>query len=124
MTSSKRHKGIKCPKCGGLGPYRFVEEISCYREVYGFDCEDEPGVLQIEGLYQTGEGYDDGENGRMQCHSVTFTPLDAAELADLQTFPADNWRWTFFVERDGVWGRTGECLHSFPLPDDLEINWR
>ena len=59
------HKGIVCPSClSSQGPYRLVEEIKCWRLVYGFGPA---GQLLVGSSYHTGDGYDDGENMRMQC---------------------------------------------------------
>ena len=51
---------LKCT-CG-REDFRYVEDIGCYREVDTLD----DGVLTVDGLYKT-EGYDDGENPRLQC---------------------------------------------------------
>ena len=58
-------KNITCPGCGAVNPrLRYLEDIVCYREVTGFNDEEE---LEIDGLYESGEGYDDGENARLTC---------------------------------------------------------
>lgn len=44
-----------CPKCGSKGPFRYLENIVCWRKVVGVN---EEGHLIVEGLYSTGEGYD------------------------------------------------------------------
>jgi hypothetical protein len=60
--NAKRTGEITCPECGYNG-VRYVEDISCYREVYSLA----DGVLEIDGLYKT-DGYDeDGQNPRLQC---------------------------------------------------------
>lgn len=60
--------GLRCPKCGNDlsegGKIRYVETIDCYRTILRV----ERGQLVIEGLYETGEGYDDGTDPRFQCH--------------------------------------------------------
>lgn len=71
---------IKCPHCGydGIdaatsnmpkhqvsGGFRYLEDITCYRQVGHVEDQD----LHIDGFYQTGEGYDDGENRRLECRA-------------------------------------------------------
>jgi hypothetical protein len=51
---------LKCT-CGH-DEFRYVEDIGCWREVTAIN----EGVLFVDGLYKT-EGYDDGENPRLQC---------------------------------------------------------
>jgi hypothetical protein len=66
---------LKCPHCGYDGssppwhreddePFLYLEDIVCYRRVL---LEGRQGVLNIHGLYHTGEGFDDGENARLMC---------------------------------------------------------
>jgi hypothetical protein len=54
-----------CPRCGNddFLKFRYVEKIEVYRQVLGV----KNGELQINGLYQSGEGYDDGEGGYFEC---------------------------------------------------------
>jgi hypothetical protein len=54
--------GLLCRHCGGRD-FRYVEDIQNWREVIGLQA----GTLTIDGLYHTGEGYDDGDNPRLQC---------------------------------------------------------
>ena len=44
-------------------PIRYVETIECYRTLRGQSAD----VINIEGFYHTGDGYDDGRNPRLQC---------------------------------------------------------
>lgn len=53
---------LVCPCCKHT-EFRYVEDIQCWRPV--LSAMD--GRLNIDGLYKSGEGYDDGENGRLQC---------------------------------------------------------
>ena len=60
---------LRCPKCGNdgtKGVLRYVETIECYRKVLGA----KDGVLQVDGCYQTGEGYDTGRDPTLECHGV------------------------------------------------------
>ena len=56
---------IKCPRCGNedLENIRYLEQIVCYREIDRI----EDGVIYIHALYETGEGYDEGENPMFEC---------------------------------------------------------
>lgn len=54
---------LTCPYCQSKGPFRYLEDIVCFREVAGT----KDGTIMIHGLYQSGEGYDDGENPRLEC---------------------------------------------------------
>lgn len=67
MSNEERLGRICCPSCGNDDPMkiRYVEKIECYRQVLGV----KDGQLQVNGLYQSGEGYDDGENPRFECHA-------------------------------------------------------
>ena len=59
---------LRCPKCGAnanTGCIRYVESIECWRAVRGVAG----GVVTIEGLYETGEGYDTGREPQFECHS-------------------------------------------------------
>lgn len=61
---------ITCPECG-YDSIRYVEDISCYREVLGRDPgndDDRDARLVVDCLYKT-DGYDDGTNPRFQCGS-------------------------------------------------------
>lgn len=77
-----------CPKCGSLGPFRYLEEITVWRKVRGFNA----GVLEIVSFAQSGEGYDDGENPRFECRYDSEGTLDY-------------------------------CMHEFPVPDGVELDW-
>jgi hypothetical protein len=55
---------IVCPHCGGTTKFRYLEDIVCHRDVIGFDDD---GIFHIEGLSESGEGYDDGSNARLEC---------------------------------------------------------
>lgn len=67
---------LTCPHCGNSTDmeevlddpwsyegFRYIEDIVCYRPVKGI----EDGRLIVEGLYESGEGYDDGTNPRFEC---------------------------------------------------------
>jgi len=51
-----------CPN-GHSDDIRYLEDITNYRQVEGFD---EEGNLRVDGLYHT-DGYDDGNNPRLSC---------------------------------------------------------
>lgn len=53
---------LVCPNCTRT-EFVYVEDIQNWRQV--LSAMD--GRLNIDGLYHTGEGYDDGENGRLCC---------------------------------------------------------
>jgi hypothetical protein len=59
---------LRCPKCGNDvstgGEIRYVETIENHRRVRAV----EGGQLLIDGCYETGEGYDDGEDPHFECH--------------------------------------------------------
>lgn len=73
---------ITCPACGATGPFLYLEDIVCFRKVIGaqVDEEGEPFVL-VHGLYETGEGFDEGTNPRLLCKKEDclheFTPINA-----------------------------------------------
>lgn len=79
------YEAITCPECG-CDRIRYVEDISCYREVLGRDpgndSHDERVV--VDGLYKT-EGYDEeATNQRFQCaeccHEWLGPGLDGIEF--------------------------------------------
>ncbi len=81
---------LVCPR-GHRGPFRYLEDIVCWRTVVRLVRSTEkhehsvtdPGELamEIEGLYKTGEGYDDGENWRLECrYSGPGVPFCGAEF--------------------------------------------
>ena len=64
---------LTCPHCGYDGstqpknhrePFRFLEDIVCWRAI---QLDGRDGILSVEGLYHTGDGYDDGDNARIEC---------------------------------------------------------
>lgn len=71
-------KTLTCPHCGFEGiiggeaqegehssePFRYLEDIVNHRDVEGID---ENGALRIDSFYESGEGYDDGDNLRLEC---------------------------------------------------------
>jgi hypothetical protein len=63
----ERISNVACPYCGTTlrngGKFRYLEDIVCYRRVTGTHN----GRLSVEGLYQSGEGYDCGSNARLEC---------------------------------------------------------
>lgn len=74
-----KHKDIKCPRCGNtdLRRMRWLEDIVVYRGLHGVEGGKlmsngavKNGVLMIDGAYHSGEGYDDGTNGRIECLGV------------------------------------------------------
>lgn len=68
MSNQEKVGRICCPSCGNDDPLkiRYIEKIECYRQVLGVSSE---GELRINGLYMSGEGYDDGEDPRFECHA-------------------------------------------------------
>lgn len=54
---------LACPECGRTEWLRYIEDIQNCRQVDGV----EEGELRIFGAYETGEGFDDGQNGRLLC---------------------------------------------------------
>jgi hypothetical protein len=67
-ATGERVGRLTCPKCGSdanAGHLRYVETIQCWRRVIGAGN----GAVGIEGEYETGEGYDDGEDAHFECHS-------------------------------------------------------
>lgn len=107
---------IRCPRCGGGtddGAIRYVEQIQCWRQVYGVTSA---GVVKVDGGYQTGEGYDDGENAHFECRNDRT--LTKAEL------DTERRRW----RREGVSGEpehTTWCGHTWPVPEWIQdrIDW-
>ena len=87
---------LKCPKCGNtdLSDIRYVEDIQCWRKLVKL----ENGVLYIDGLYTSDEGYDDGENPRFECQHTpdSSRPWDACGhrwKAVLERFDKVEWVW-------------------------------
>jgi hypothetical protein len=60
---------LTCPVCGydgnGTqgGGFRFLEDITVFRQVLGVAS----GLLEINGVYETDDGYDDGTGWRIEC---------------------------------------------------------
>lgn len=79
---------LRCP-AGHRGPWRHVEQIEVHRAV-GNLCG---RVLPVSGLYETGEGYDDGipETAYLECRHE--------------------------LEPSGL------CLERLPIPHDIDIEW-
>ncbi len=84
---------LKCPHCGFDGSteprhrseaFLYLEDIVCFREVHVPKTKKAKGVIQIDGLYKTGDGFDDGTNPRLMC---------------------------------------GNCLHEFPVPEGVELEF-
>lgn len=83
MADSKENvRKITCPHCGatfvegeeandiepthgGPGMFRYLEDIVVYRNIERL----KNGKVEIDGFYQSGEGYDDGTNPRFECRS-------------------------------------------------------
>lgn len=57
---------VLCPH-GHAGPHRYVETIQNWRPV----GELSGPVLAVSSGYESGEGYDDGEDGHLECHAET-----------------------------------------------------
>lgn len=87
---------LKCPHCGYDGSrepaqrserFLYLEDIVCWRKVIEDDdpeVEGEPAesMLYVDGLYQSGEGFDDGTNPRLMCGDCLeeFLIPEGAEL--------------------------------------------
>ena len=57
--------GLTCPHCGSTKEFRLLEDIVCWREIVGIN---DNGQLEVNGLYKSGEGYDDGSGQyRIEC---------------------------------------------------------
>ena len=56
-----------CPDCGNTDPdtIRYVEHIESWRRCLKFTRS---GILQVDGYYETGDGYDDGHDPYWECH--------------------------------------------------------
>lgn len=94
VSPTPKHKGIVCPQCNGEGPFRLIEDICCWRPIYGMTTD---GDLVAGGFYHTEEGYGDGNDMRIECHS-------------------------YYVDERGI---KVFCGHSFALPNDVynRIEW-
>lgn len=70
---------LTCPACGA-GPleWRYLEDIQNHRRVVKVNDD---GSLVIEGAYEHGDGYDDGEKRYFECHA------DAGKGECLATWP-------------------------------------
>ena len=86
---------LKCPKCGceDVSQFVYLEDIINCRKV--LHVEDD-GTLVIDGHYDT-DGYDDGDNPRLQCHNE--------------------------VSGDAPDSVGNICMHEFPIPDDVETDF-
>jgi hypothetical protein len=74
-----RNNRLICPHCGHNGKrgtgkkagshqgsgFRYLEDIVNHRHV----GEIEDGILKIDSYYETGDGYDDGEDARILCYN-------------------------------------------------------
>jgi len=56
-----------CPNCKKPGSFRYIEDIQNHRTVGTVNRSTK--TLFIEGFYESGEGYDDGEDGRLECRN-------------------------------------------------------
>lgn len=73
MADTKENvRKITCPSCGLVlvesdpdyyEKFRYIEDIEVYREIQGL----KDGNIYVDGLYQSGEGYDDGQAPRLEC---------------------------------------------------------
>lgn len=69
--SKENVRKITCPHCGSTysegdnveEKFRYLEDIVCYRRVQGLS----EGKIVVDGMYESGEGYDDGTNPRFEC---------------------------------------------------------
>ena len=53
---------MECPNCQ-CRKFKYIEDIQNARDVIGIEGD----LLTVDSFYTTGEGYDDGENGRLMC---------------------------------------------------------
>ena len=66
-----------CPSCGNRSNvdgdqegFRFLEDIVCFRQIHGVRRNSDGALhLRIDGLYESGEGYDYGSGARIECRS-------------------------------------------------------
>lgn len=98
-TKSGAKVEIRCPRCGGTEMFWYIEDIVNHRDVEGFN---EHGVLQIGGFYETGDGYDDGTNPRLECRNDV---LFCQETHQHKYLCYSN------------------CGHEFPIPDGIKIDF-
>jgi hypothetical protein len=45
--------------------FRYVEQIECWRQIKGV----RNGAMVVDSAYESGEGYDEGENPHLECHA-------------------------------------------------------
>ena len=92
---------VRCPNCGGTDDFRYLEDIVSHRNVRGIVRlpDDAPPVLEIEGRYESGEGYDDGSNPRLECRNRHQVRGNDGRL------------------------REETCAHEFPIPDGVELDF-
>ena len=64
LVPAKPTTNLQCPACLSCGEFRYIEDISCGRNVILGEPGETP--LKIHGFYET-EGFDDGDNGRFEC---------------------------------------------------------
>jgi len=72
---------IQCPICKGADMFRYLENIVSFREITKFVPGKEGGTLVIDGWYQSGEGYDDGTEWRIECQNTTEKVFCGRELS-------------------------------------------
>lgn len=66
---------ILCPHCGydgstkteAGGTFLYLEDIVVFRAIRGLKRVNGVLELKVAAQYGTGEGYDDGANGRLEC---------------------------------------------------------
>ena len=113
-----------CPKCGSKGPFRYLENIVCWRVVVGVNDE---GHLIVDALYSSGEGYDtlmppfvDGNGEVYDCDQRRFEALVDAQTGQLLSFEDTN----HYAEVKGG-GFIDRILDALNKGEDYEnIEWR
>ncbi len=58
---------LTCPYCNKSSRFRYIEDIQNHREVSGMN--EELNSLLVDGFYESTEGYDDGEDARLECRN-------------------------------------------------------
>ncbi len=58
-------KGIRCPACKSMGPFKYVEEVTAFYDVVTIDRREKE--LQVESLTDSDSYSETGENARLLC---------------------------------------------------------
>ena len=85
VCPSCRYDGGSEPAHGGPEPFRYLEDIVCHRAVAAVASEGVALAIWIDGsrVYETGEGYDQGSNARLECRNcLAEFPLPAPSIVD------------------------------------------